>query len=215
MDSYRYTKPATNRQPYKSHLYIVKAPKIGRRIRFFHKLPLQQWVLLEADPDVETYCERPIVTNHENIKNRIVDFWVKRKDQEEILFIRKPKQNKHQPDITNDPAFKAWVKDQNINIKVVTASEILAQPIYLENWQTILHFLASNMELVSNDLIEKVIDTCKANSEITLESITNCLSSQDPMLVYTAFFMLLHKGTLNSHELADTALSPSIRFAIS
>jgi len=215
MDSYRFTKPATNKRPYKSHLYFVKGIKIGRQIRFFHKLNLLQWIRLEADTDVVGYCERPIEVNHENIKNTVVDFWVKRKNGEEIQFIQKSESNNTISIIAEDYAFNTWLDARKMELHILKAGDIESESIFLANWQTILHFLGSNYDLVKQSLIENVLSALKSQSEITLQSTIDTFPTEDPVLIQTAVLKLLHDGTLSSTELADSKLSLTTKFMIS
>jgi len=215
MDSYRFTKPATNKRPYKSHMYFVKGIKIDRQIRFFHRLNLQQWIRLEADTDVIAYCERPIEINHANIKNQVVDFWVKRKDREELQFIQNSESTNSVSTIAEDYAFNSWLDTRNMQLHIIKGGDIESEPIYIANWQTILHFLGSNYKLVQKSLMEKLFSALKTQSEITLQSAIDTFPSEDPVLTKTAIFKLLHNGRLSSTELTDSKLGLSTKFVVS
>jgi len=215
MDSYRFIKPATNKRPYNSHLYIVKGVKIDRQIRFFHILNVLQWVRLEADTNVIAYCERPIEVNHENIKNTVVDFWVKRKDREEIQFIQKSERNSSISIIAEDFAFNTWLDARQMALHIFKGGDITADPVFLANWQTILRFLGSNYKLVRQSLVEKLFSSFKSQSEITLQSAIDSFPAEDPVLIKTAVFKLLHNGRLSSTELADSQLCLATKFTVS
>ncbi|WP_322062773.1 hypothetical protein [Paraburkholderia sp. J63] len=51
------------------------SPKLSRRVIFFRRALLDQWILLEANPAVITFCERPGYVVVEGVK-RLADFWV-------------------------------------------------------------------------------------------------------------------------------------------
>jgi hypothetical protein len=54
----------------------VFSPKIKRRLTLFSRDSHDAWLLLEADPKVQTFCERPAYV--EGDSGRILDFWVDR-----------------------------------------------------------------------------------------------------------------------------------------
>lgn len=82
----RFSKAADNTRPHDSHRYDVFAPKLNRTLTLFGRVPLDAWTILESDPDVECYCERPLVIPDTKPK-RVVDFWVQRKEGDEFLFL--------------------------------------------------------------------------------------------------------------------------------
>ena len=106
----RFLKAADNSRPFKSHRYDVFAPKIRRMLTLYGRDPLNAWTLLEADPEVESYCERPIAITDTKPK-QIVDFWVKSKGREELWFLVRSGEK-----IISDgndglsPAFKTWLR---------------------------------------------------------------------------------------------------------
>ena len=41
------------------HYYQAWSPKLRRRIALYSRSSLAVWLLLEASPDIDTFCERP------------------------------------------------------------------------------------------------------------------------------------------------------------
>jgi hypothetical protein len=54
----------------------VYSLKIQRRLTLFSRDAHDAWLLLEADPEVRTFCERPAYVAGE--AGRLIDFWVDR-----------------------------------------------------------------------------------------------------------------------------------------
>jgi hypothetical protein len=48
-----------SRSPRGAHRFEAFSPKLARRLTFYRRSLLEQWVLLEANPAVTIFCERP------------------------------------------------------------------------------------------------------------------------------------------------------------
>ena len=84
--SARFSVPLASSRPRGSRLIEAFSPKLGRRLRCFGRHAFDQWIRLEADPKTLTFCERPLAVDHGDDK-RIVDFWVRSRDDEALLII--------------------------------------------------------------------------------------------------------------------------------
>jgi hypothetical protein len=75
----RFVRAVNSTRRYGTHRYDLFGPKVGRRLTLFGQFALDQWVRLESDPHVVTYCERPL--RIPDIKpSRLVDFRVRTRD---------------------------------------------------------------------------------------------------------------------------------------
>jgi len=172
------------------------------------------WALLEADPSVLAFCERPIVIKGDK-RNVVVDFWVQRATREEILIL--PSSSKHKKSepvntATIDPYLSSWAETQDIHVRSISLAEIIADPILIANWKTILHYLAANIPLLQPEYIARMQSQFLAGTKSSLAEIEQKLSSDDPILVRTAVFALLQRGVLRSDDLRTAVLNPSTRF---
>jgi len=63
------------RRPWQRRIEVF-SPKLRRRLTLFSRDALDAWILLEADPHVHSFCERPayMVGN----AGRVLDFWIDR-----------------------------------------------------------------------------------------------------------------------------------------
>ena len=78
--------PLETVRPRGSRLLEAFSPKLGRRVRLFDHRRFQQWLRLEADPAVLTFCERPARLDPQP-DARLVDFWVRHRDGQAMLLL--------------------------------------------------------------------------------------------------------------------------------
>ena len=201
-----FSSATDNSRPFGSHRYDVYGPKIGRRLFLYGELPLNGFTAIESDPDISSYCERPVVIT-ELKPRRVVDFWVQRGQSGELWLLLRPSEwkwldRKHQP----SEAFHAWAEDQGLEIKLITPEKIGAGSILLGNWGEILRYLSANTKYTDPLLISKVLESC--HDEISIKALQERLPEEDPVILRTAIYTLLHKGMLISKDLIEKRLGP-------
>jgi hypothetical protein len=62
------------------------SPKLARRLTLYRRPALEQWILLEANPTVVTFCERPGYVQLDGHR-RLADFWVRYVDWQELVLL--------------------------------------------------------------------------------------------------------------------------------
>jgi hypothetical protein len=82
--------------------------------------------------------------------------------------------------------------------------------VWIDNWLTILPYMASAARLVEAPLVAQVIDACQTTTP--LWRIEKHLDRHDRMLVRTAVFMALHRGELLGIDLEDRPWDRDSRF---
>ncbi|MGF6905158.1 hypothetical protein [Paraburkholderia sp. GAS348] len=122
--------PVALARPRGAHRFEAFSPKLTRRMTFYRCALLEQWVLLEADPPVITFCERPGYVQI-NGDNRLADFWVRYIDRDELVILsdRPCEVEATQPDRTLDV--------HTLSIRRVGPAELAAARVWIENWQRI------------------------------------------------------------------------------
>ena len=83
----RYAAALDVARPRGSRLLEAFSLKVNRRVRLFDHARFDQWVRLEADPQVLSLCERPARIGPAP-DARLIDFWVRRRDGEQLLLMR-------------------------------------------------------------------------------------------------------------------------------
>jgi hypothetical protein len=172
--------------------------KLDRRVQCFGEAAYGQWVCLEADPSIQTYCERPAFLEIDNEK-LLVDFWIKQGDQETLLIIGE------ECSVQNTTLAKAYYA-----VKTISQNELAAAQVWIENWERILPIITSCRGLVADTLlksIEKLI-----TEPMQLSHIERELATSEPTIVRGAIFTLLHRGQLRAPQLLTEPLSFLTRF---
>jgi len=75
--------------PAGSRIIEAYSLKLGRRLQCFGEAVFEQWIRLEVDPTIQTFCERPLDLNFVDGVLR-VDFWVRQGDREMLLVMDDP-----------------------------------------------------------------------------------------------------------------------------
>jgi hypothetical protein len=196
----RFLKAADNTRPHNSHRYDVFAPKLNRPLTLFGKTALDAWTFLESDPDVQSYCERPLVIPDTKPK-RIVDFWVEKKASTEFLFLLSPAEiAKGFGDSSSIPAFNAWSKNNRTTIKFINPVDFSRQKFWLINWGWIIRDLSAFGKYIPINLLDDMLELIRI--EMSFENLELHFVDIDPVLVRIAAYHLLHNGR---------AICPSIR----
>jgi hypothetical protein len=203
----RFAKPADNSRPYGSRRYDVFAPKLNRTLTLFGRAALNAWVLLEADPDVVCYCERPLTIPDIKPK-RVVDFWVKRRSRDEFLFLLRPSEldaGLGQPG--SIPAFTTWAQQQDVALSFVDPADNEKRKFLLTNWGWIIRDLSAFGRFAPPALAE---DLSKAiQSPTSFAGLERNFVEIDPILVRVAIYALLHQGRIKCQALEHGLLGSS------
>ncbi|WP_321920601.1 hypothetical protein [Paraburkholderia tropica] len=181
------------------------SPKLSRRVIFFRRAQLDQWILLEADPAVITFCERPgyVVVEEEK---RLADFWVRFSGRQELVILsdvdagEAPAGSRHDLDAATLP------------VRTVASAEIAAGHLWIDNWQRMLPYIVANRDLISAAL-SRAIERFLAHPHRLLE-VEREFATGDPVLVRAALFGLLHAGKVIAPDLRTQPLSLLTTFLV-
>lgn len=203
----RFLTAADNTRPYKCHRYDVFGPKVARSITLFGQAPLNAWIALEADPTVVSYCERPLVIPDVKPK-RIVDFWVRFRDREELwVLLRSSTLNSQVDPAEVVPAFATWALSQRMPLHFIEPADPIGQRVYLDNWGRIIRDLSANRKYVPAAMVERVHTTFTAQRP--LSTLPGLFPEEDPVLLRTAAFALIHTGSLRCSDIEQVPLGPA------
>ncbi|WP_418027958.1 hypothetical protein [Paenibacillus sp. JJ1722] len=148
--------------------WFAFSKKLNREVTFYGELEYDHWVLIEMDPEVTNYCEKPFEINHsyfDKPDKAMIDMWVKRKHCEEFVNITHT--NKIEPHngnfstsvIEKINAVKLWAQFNKHKHIIITEKEIYSNRILLENKKRLLPYnfdiSSINMEL-KNRIISQV-----------------------------------------------------------
>jgi hypothetical protein len=177
----------------------VFSPRLGRQLTLGTGAAHRLWLMIESDPQVFSFCERPLKMERAG-GERVVDFWVQRSDRdEELLCLQR------RPEPLDPPV---W---QGIMLRAVGDAELHAAQIWTSNWERIVAVLVATRGLVTAALRDSVFKRCER--PISLAALQRLDLGPDMMLVRGAAFDLLHRGWLSADALRTSPLSPLTHFA--
>lgn len=176
------------------------APKIGRRVTLFTPSQVRFWTLLESTPRVNNYCERPAYWE-EVEGRRLTDFWVKAGQRETCWILS---------DDVRPGRVGTLSSRLDIGVHIVAAPSLASRSVWIENWMRILPYLTANARLV-NDRFLRDIERASVASP-TLAQLERDFQPNDIVLVRTAVFMLLHRGSIKADALRLLPLGPGTVF---
>jgi hypothetical protein len=202
----RFSTAADNTRPFKSHRYDVFGLKLARNITLFGQVALNAWIALEADPDVVSYCERPLVIPDIKPK-RVVDFWVGFSDREELWVLQRSAQDAPAAPMDVIPAFATWASSERMPVRFIEPVDPITQHTYLDNWGRIIRDLSANRKYVPGAMVNRV-RSCFTNPR-PLSTLSGLFPDDDPVLLRTAAYSLIHNGNLRCSDIDQAPLGPA------
>ena len=178
----RFHAPLEVTRPRGCRLLEAFSPKLARPIRLFERASFEQWIRLEADPAVLSLCERPTRLGIKR-DGRLIDFWVQRRNGEEMLLLGHGDAEQVVPDHIDGMA-----------LRVVAPAELAAANIWVTNWQRMLPVINATRTLLPKGLAKSVLSFVR--EPIALARIEHQFSIGDPSLVRGVIFELLRTGGL-------------------
>lgn len=206
----RFSKPANSIRPGRAHRFDVFGIKVRRPLTLFGQLALRGWIELERDPRVSWYCERPHVIEASGPR-RLIDFYSIRDGTERLQLVRAAAEVDEDLDPQLAfPAFAIWCQSNGIDFGVLDAPE--PGSFHVQNWSRILRELAAFDRHVSAQLRNAIAHELMV--PLTFGELQGMLGKQDPILIRTACFGLLHSGHACCADLDVAPLSDQARLHI-
>jgi len=185
-------------------------PKIGRNLTLFGETAVRAWTLLESDPQILSYCERPIVIDHAKPK-RVIDFWARRGNRDELWILLKDSEIEAQDGNSfRSPSFQQWVASNDFELKLIDPGDLYNENFYFGNWGVILRYLSQNEKFVPAELTDQVFELSRAPT--TLAMLERQLPEYDQVVVRTALFSLLHQGKMECVAIHTEPLGAQSQF---
>lgn len=201
----RFTKAADNTRPYKSHRYDLFGPKIQRMLTLYSLAQVNTWLLLESDPLVLSYCERPLIVPDTKPKI-VVDFWAGYSGRDELWLINRSDEPADDIDASL-PAFAQWAKANRFKIRQLPRSDEVQGKVYFDNWGTMIRELSANRRYLQPALLRSVRDVLEQQRSIG--ALCKLLPEEDPVLVRVAAYAMLHSGVASCADIATRELGPA------
>jgi hypothetical protein len=198
--------PLTLARPRGAHRFEAFSLKLARRVTLYRHVALQQWVLLEASPTVEAFCERPgfVIIGGQKL---LADFWVRYADREELVILTETT-----PEDLAKSEVGGMLDRQELSIRRVEPADLIASRVWINNWRSMLPCLVANCRLLARALSESIVRLLSEPKR--LADIERQLSTGDPVLVRASLFNLLREGRVSAPELHSQPLSLRTTFVV-
>jgi hypothetical protein len=170
----------------------VFSPKIKRRLTLFSRDSHDAWLLLEADPTVQRFCERPAYV--EGDAGRVLDFWVDQSGHSSFWILSgEEAESESLPKTAH-----------GVTLRIMPRPDLIAFAMRSQNWAQIVPYRISFMRHADRQL-QKDILTRLAKPH-RLERIEADFHPLDITTVRAALFELLAEGRVVAPELDFTPL---------
>src|SRR5260370_643171 len=132
----------------KQTLQHAWAPKLRRPVMFASMTQVRLWIMLEANPGVTNYCERPALSV-EPATEPVADFWVMRDGAQQWLVVDDHVDGTE----ANGPQTAGGTARAAPCIETISSKEIERHPICIENSLSLLPYLATGSHLIDPTLL--------------------------------------------------------------
>lgn len=173
----------------KQTLHHVWAPKLRRPVLLTSQGQLRLWAMLEANPSVTRYCERPSWPA-ECGPRPALDFWVLREHQPVWLASE---------ELASTLPIQDPCQQQGIVVQSVTTKNLDSHRVWIQNWLSLLPYLSATSSLNLDHLGKQVVEFFTRESSI--DAAERHFARDDDVLVRTAVIAQLHAGRLFSGDL--------------
>lgn len=191
---------------YGNNRWVVFSPKLNRKVILYSNLEYDHWVLVEATPEIKSFCEQPRrvrIQLPSGPVTTIFDMWVL---WETLLQEYREVKYSHQlmsatPDsriFRQIQAQKRWCALNGVEHTVMDEAKIRTNPLLLSNWKFILSSLACTQDVDLSTHIENVGSMLTRSGSGTLCEIENSFPAIDRCLTRASIFTLIHRGLLKA-----------------
>lgn len=186
-------------------LHHAWAPKLRRPVLFASATQLRLWIMLEANPGVTNYCERPALSG-EAVTEPLADFWIMRDGREQWLSVD---DNVEEQADALDRQTAAQSGRSAPDVEIISRQEIERHRVWIQNWMSLLPYLATGAHLIEPTLLANVVEFFDHSA--TMDEAEQQFPRIDPVLVRTAIITGLHGGQLVSPDLITHAFGRHTR----
>jgi hypothetical protein len=193
-----YLRPVeVERRPWQRRIEVF-SPKLGRRVTLFSHAAHSAWLLLEADPHVKRFCERPALV--EGNAQRTIDFWVDY-GRREVFWMLDSSTGERE-------VFPATM--HGVRVEVIRREDLVALAARIRNWAAIVPYLTAFRRFADARLARDLYG--RLAKPHRLEMLERALAPIEPSAIRAALFTLLASGKLVAPELDRLDLSARTLF---
>src|SRR5580693_1630096 len=174
------------RRPWQRRIEVY-SPKLQRRLTLFSRELHDAWLLLEADSQVRSFCERPGYVAGE--AGRLLDFWVDNGRHAKFWVL-----------CSNETVPDAFPKRlHGIALRLIRRVDMIAAAMRIRNWAQIVPYLTSFARHSDRRLQEEIY--ARLNRPHRLGGLESAFNPIDVSVIRAALFRLLAEGKVASADL--------------
>jgi hypothetical protein len=202
-----YTRAMPFSRPAGRRRIEVFSPKIGRRLCLGGYDAYRTWLVIEANPLIVTFCERP--TYVDGPKSPVIDFWVQLRCAPTGEFwmvegLPRPPLNL----ATTPPERHSHLHD--LCVRYINRADLIGWAEPIANWARIIPYLVSHRRYRDTLLEQQIM--AFLNEDESVDAVLAHFPQRDETTVQAALFHLLAQGRVTSPDLAIEPMDGSTRF---
>src|SRR5271167_774243 len=185
------------RRPWQRRIEVY-SPKINRRLTLFSRDAHDAWLLLEADPKVRSFCERPAYVAGE--AGRLIEFWVDRGRHAKFWIL-----GGAESEADGLPSTL-----HGIALRVLHRADMIAAETRIKNWSQIVPYLISFKRHTNRRLEEEVL--ARVEKPHRLEHLEAAFQPIDVSMVRASLFNLVAEGRVVAPDIDVVPLASTMVF---
>ncbi|MCG7334439.1 TnsA endonuclease N-terminal domain-containing protein [Sporosarcina sp. ACRSM] len=195
-----YTPIITNfSTKYGNNRWKSKSLKIGRDVFLSSDLEYDNWLFIECNPHVISYCEQPFeikLPMENTIRSSIPNMWILYDDgTEEIREIKYSNDLQENRVLTKIEIQQKWCEKNDLVHKVVTEKDLRLNRFLLTNYKIIISLLKSGKYL--NEAIRSdILDQVKRDKKTSIHKLLNISSGLMVENLFSNIALLIFMGEL-------------------
>lgn len=202
-----YTRAVPFSRPAGRRRIEVFSPKIGRRLSLGGYDPYRTWLVIEANPLIVTFCERP--TYVDGPKSPVIDFWVQLRGAPVGEFwmvegLPRPSSKVG----TTPPERHSHLHE--LAVRYINRTDLIGWAEPIGNWARIIPYLVSHRRYRDTLLEQQIM--AFLNEDESVDAVLAYFGHRDGTTVQAALFQLLAEGRVTSPDLAIAPMDGSTRF---
>lgn len=197
--------PIKRREQYYSNYWEGYSPKLKRDVNFFGDLNYHFWLLVETNPEIASFCERPLsiegVLNGKKMSSQF-DMWLKWKDGKDT-FVKVIYSSKNSSLLRN--LEETWCNTNGFEYIIQTEKDISKNSIELSNKKQLIRVIGRNSDPIETDVqrIKRLIAHDKTSIRSIMEKVNGECSLER---IKKAVYWMIYQGIIQSN-INERALS--------
>jgi hypothetical protein len=176
----------------------VLSPKLLRRLTLFSRDAQDAWILLEANPHVHSFCERPAYM--EGTAGRVLDFWVNQGRHQKFWVVSPTEEERSSiPKTVN-----------GIAVRILERTDLVAMAMRIANWSQIVLYRICSARFTDRGLQRDMLT--RLEKPHRMDMLEAAFHPVDVSAVRSVLFELLATGKVIAPAIDSAPLSLSTIF---